>query len=137
MIASLENSLAKLAASSVVVSSGNGFPEPAQASVALVFADGTRLQAEYWRLIEDGRAGVSSFDHQQKYGLPAVIDAVQELQEKLSSRIVVEALHDEETGDLLFKFTGNIKLQILNVTGYEIWEIRFPDGTGEYSNYAK
>jgi len=50
---------------------------------------------------------------------------------------VVEALHDQETGDLLFKFTQDIKLQILNVTGYEIWQIRFPDGTGEYSNYAK
>jgi hypothetical protein len=137
MIASLKNSLAKLATSSVTVSPGNGFPEPGQASVTLVFDDGTRLQAEYWRVIEDGRASVSSFDHQQKYGLPAVIDAVQELQEKLSSRIVVEALHDQETGDLLFKFTGEIKLQILNVTGYEIWEIRFPDGTGEYSNYAK
>jgi len=32
---------------------------------------------------------------------------------------------------------GDLKLQILNFTGYEIWEIRFPDGTGEYSNYAK
>lgn len=137
MIASLENSLFKLAGSSVIVSPGNGFPEPGQASASLLFADGTRLQAEYWRLIEDGRASVSSFDHQQKYGLPAVIDAVQELQEKLSSRVVVQALHDRETGDLLFTFTGNTKLQILNVTGYEIWEIRFPDGTGEYSNYAK
>ena len=126
-----------MAASSVTISSVEAFPDPGQASVALVFADGTRLQAEYWRLIEDGRAGVSSFDHQQKYGLPVVIDAVQELQHKLASRMVVEALHDRETGDLLLKFTGNVKLQIWNVTGYEIWEIRFPDGTGEYSNYAK
>jgi hypothetical protein len=137
MIASLENSLSKLATSSAMVSPGNGFPEPGQASVLLLFADGTRLQAEYWRLIENGRASVSSFDHQQNYGLPAVIGAVQELQEKLSSRAVVKALHDQETGDLLFRITGETKLQISNVTGYEIWEIRFPDGTGEYSNYAK
>ena len=137
MIAGFDHSLSKLASSSVTVSSGNGFQEPGQASVALVFADGTRLQAEYWRLIDNGRASVSSFDHQQKYGLLAVIDAVREIQEKLQSRMVVEALHDKETGDLLFKFTGDLKLQILNVTGYEVWEIEFPDGTGEYSNHAK
>lgn len=137
MIASFDHSLSKLASSSVTVSSGNGFHEPGQASVALVFADGTRSQAEYWRLIDNGRAKVSSFDHQQKYGLPAVIDAVKEIQEKLQSRMVVEALHDKETGDLLFRFTGDIKLQVLNVTGYEVWGIEFPDGKGEYSNCAK
>jgi hypothetical protein len=49
----------------------------------------------------------------------------------------VQALHDRETGDLLLTFTGDTKLRILNVTGYEIWEVRFPDGTGEYSNFAK
>lgn len=137
MHASLEKSLSKLVASSVAVSSGNGFPEPGQASIALVFVDGTRLQAEYWRIIENGRASVSSFDHHQKYGLPEIVDAVKELQEKLRSSKVEEAHHDEETGDLLFKFTGDTKLQILNVTGYEIWEIAFPDGRVQYSNYSK
>ena len=136
MLTNFQNSLSKLAASSVKVSSGNGFPEPGQASVALLFDDGTRLQAEYWRLSEGGRASVSSFDHQQKYGLPEAIDSVQILQEKLEGKILLEAVHDRETGDLMFKFTGETKLQILNVTGHEIWEIRFPDGTGEYSNYA-
>jgi hypothetical protein len=33
--------------------------------------------------------------------------------------------------------TGRITLQVLNFAGYEIWEIEFPDRTGEYSNYAK
>ena len=137
MPVSLKSSLSKLATSSVLVSPGNGFPEPGHASVLLVFEDGTTLQAEFWRLTEDGKATFSSFDHQQKYGLPTVIDAVHELREKLTSRLVVTASHDQETGDLLFEFTDSIKLQILNVTGYEVWEIRFSDGTGEYSNYAK
>jgi hypothetical protein len=136
MAVSLQNSLSNLVGSSVTVSPGNGYPEPGQASAALLFGNGTRLQAEYWRLIEGGRASFSSFDHQQKYGLPAVIDAIKELRERLAGKLVIEAVHDQETGDLLFKFTHDIKLQILNVTGYEIWEIRFPDGTGEYSNYA-
>jgi hypothetical protein len=137
MPASLQDALSKLVTCSVVVSPGNGFPEPGQASVSLLFVDGTRLQAEYWRLIEEGAASFSSFDHQQIYGLPAAIDAVEELQKRLSGRAVVEALHDQETGDLVFKFTGDTKLQILNVTGYEIWEIRFPNGAVEYSNFAK
>ncbi len=137
MLASLQNSLSKLAGSSVTVLPGNGFPEPGMASAELFFADGTRLQAEYWRLIVDRRASFSSFDHQQIYGLPARIDAIQELRDRLVGHMVVEALHDQETGDLLFKFTQDIKLQVLNITGYEIWQIRLPDGTGEYSNYAK
>jgi hypothetical protein len=137
MRASLQNSLLRLSGSTVAVSPGNGYPEPGQASVLLLFGEGTKLQAEFWRLIEHGRASFSSFDHQQKYGLPVVIDAIQELRERLADKMVEEAVLDEETGDLLFRFTHDTKLQILNVTGYEIWDIRFPDGTGEYSNYAK
>jgi hypothetical protein len=137
MLVSLQNSLSKLTGSSVTVSPGNGFPEPGQASVDLLFGDGTRLRVEFWRLVQSGRARFSSFDHDQIYGLPVRIDAIQELRDRLAGTTVVEALHDQETGDLLFTFTQDTKFQVLNVTGYEIWEIRFPDGTGEYSNYAK
>ena len=137
MPASLQDALAKLLKSSVVVSAGNGFPEPGQASVSLLFADGTRLEAEYWRLIENGAAGYSSFDHQQKYGLPETIDAVEEVRNRLSGKTLTAALHDLETGDLVFEFNGDTKLQILNVTGYEIWQLRFPSGAVEYSNHAK
>ena len=137
MPASLQDTLSKLMNSSVLVSPGNGFSEHGQASVALMFVDGTRLQAEYWRLIEGGAASYSSFDHEQKYGLPAPINAVEELRKRLAGRIVLEALHDKETGDLVFRFSGDTKLQILNVTGYEIWEVTLPNGAVEYSNYAK
>jgi hypothetical protein len=137
MLASLQNSLSKLAGSSVMVSPGIGFPEPGMASADLLFVDGTRLQTEFWRLIEGGRASFSSFDHKQIYGLPTRIDAIQELRDKLAGKTVMEALHDQETGDLLLTFTEDVKLQVLNVTSYEIWQIKFPDGTGEYSNHAK
>src|SRR5882757_3995513 len=93
MLAGLQNSLSKLAGSSVMVSPGNGFSEPGMASVELFFTDGTRLQTEYWRVLEGGRASFSSFDHQQIYGLPARIDAIQDLQDRLVDKIVVEALH--------------------------------------------
>jgi hypothetical protein len=85
----------------------------------------------------DGKADISSFDHHQKYGLPAPIDAVVSLREALHNKPVTNAVLDSKTGDLHFEFAENITLQVFNFTSYEIWHIRFPDGTGEYSNYAK
>jgi hypothetical protein len=108
-----------------------------QASIQLLFANGTRLRAEYWRLTVGGKAGISSFDHQQKYGLPTPIDAVKTLRETLQNKSVTNAFLDFKTGDLLFEFAQDVSLQVLNFTSYETWEISFPDGTGEYSNYVK
>ena len=108
-----------------------------EAEIIIEFSNGAELRAVYWRVIVDGQHRLSSFDHLQIYGLPARIDARQELRRILTAQSISEARWDRETGDLIFDFTGNIKLQVLNFTGYEIWEITFPDGTGEYSNYAK
>jgi hypothetical protein len=137
MPASLDKFLSDLTRVSVQVSAGNGYPEPGCASLALLFANGTKLQANYWRLIDDRKVGISSFDHQQQYGLPAPIDAIRELQELIQDKFVIDARLDGETGDLIFNFDGNIKLQIFNFTGYEVWEITFPNGAVEHSNYAK
>ena len=107
------------------------------ASVQLLFADGSKLRANYWRTIKDGKAGTSSFDHQQQYGLPAPIDAIKELQEELQNKTVTDAHLDKETGDLVFHFAESVKFQVFNFTCYEIWDISFPDGTAQYSNYSK
>jgi hypothetical protein len=88
--------LSGLREASVGVLPGDGYPEPGQASVKLLFANGTWLRAEYWRLVIDGRAGISSFDHQQKYGLPAPIDAVQSLREILQDKLVTNAFLDHK-----------------------------------------
>ena len=107
------------------------------ANFELVFSEEAKLRADYWRLIRDLKERVSSFDHGQKYGLTAPIDAIKELETELQDKIVAQALLDTETGDLQFQFRENLKLQIFGLSGYEAWEIRFPAGTGEYSNYAK
>ena len=99
MRASLQNSLLKLSGSTVAVSPGNGYPEPGQASVLLLFGEGTKLQAEFWRLIEHGRASFSSFDHQQKYGLPVVIDAIQEL--RVTTDLLATFFVDQGVTDLV------------------------------------
>ena len=134
MVKSFDKSLSDLRDASVQVSEGDSYPEPGMASVDLFFSNGSRLRAEYWRIIKDGKAGRSSFDHRQKYGLPEPIDAVKELREQLQGRTVTDARMEKETGDLNFKFADNIGLQVFNFTAYEIWEFSFSDGAIEYSN---
>ena len=107
------------------------------ASIQLFFTNGTKIEAEYWRLVIEGKTCISSFDHQQKYGLPAPIDAVNILRETLQDKLVRSAFLDHKTGDLRFEFAGDITLQVFSPTSYEDWTIIFPDGTGEYSNHVR
>ena len=133
---SLEESLTKLQNAAVAIF-GNDIPDTeGQASIVVQFADGTVLKATYWRVTQNGKAQFSSFDHRQKYGLPAPVDAKTQLINLLHGKICLSAHVDKETADLVLIFADFTKLQIFNFTGYEIWEILFPNGTGEYSNYA-
>jgi len=132
-----EESLSALKGTSVVVSPGIDFLEPGVAPIQMLFANGTRLRAEYWRLVKEAKPSLTSFDHRVKYGLPEPIDAVKTLQETLQDKRVTNALLDNKTGDLVFEFAGNTVLQVFAFTGYEDWDILFPDRTGQYSNYLR
>ncbi len=129
--------LAILVNNKVQVSDEDTFPETGQAEITLTFSSGAIIRACYWRVVKDGRQLLSSFDHQQQYGLSSPIDAKKEAQKELENRNVARVEIDNETGDLILWFSGNLKLQILNFTHYEIWEVSFPDGSGGYSNYNK
>ena len=135
VVKDFDQSLSKLKGQSVRVSDSGAFPEPGAASIQMIFSDGSRLRADYWRVIKNGRAGISSFDHKQKYGLPAPIDAFASIVQDLEGKCVTEASLEARTGDLHFSF-GDIELEVFNFTGCEVWEIHFPNGTGEYSPYA-
>ncbi|WP_315741828.1 MULTISPECIES: hypothetical protein [unclassified Bradyrhizobium] len=111
--------------------------EEGTAAIGIKFSDGTTLQAFYWRLVQDGRAELASFDHQKKYGLPAPIDAKKHVSTRLTGKICRNVQFDDATGDLTLVLGETSKLQVFNFTGYESWTLRFPDGTGEYSNYAQ
>lgn len=134
---SLHDSLLSLVGSKVEVLPNHTPASSGQAPVSLRFSTGAALEAFYWRVIKDKRAAVSSFDHKQIYGLPAPINAVEVLRDELSTRRVIAADLDQETGDLSFTFSESLLVQVFNFTGDEIWELRFPDGTVEYSNYNK
>ncbi|OKO71320.1 hypothetical protein [Bradyrhizobium sp. AS23.2] len=136
MTNSFEQSLARLRKVSVAVVADNIPDAEGTAAVVVKFSDGTVLKANYWRLIQDGRVLMSSFDHQKKYGLPAPIDAKEQMSNRLDGRFCNGVQFDSETADLTLVFGETTKLQVFNFTGYEIWEIHFPDGTREYSNHA-
>ncbi len=135
MVKNFEQSLLDLKNSTVDISVAEVYRDVV--SVQLCFSNGAKLRADYWRLAKGGKARLSSFDHQQQYGLPKPIDAIKDLQEHLVGKRVTDARLARETGDLLFEFTENLNLEVFSFTGYEVWEIRFPDGTAEYSNHVK
>ncbi|MGO9483170.1 MAG: hypothetical protein ACLPX9_01100 [Rhodomicrobium sp.] len=135
MATNLQRKLAALSSQPFQVT-GEGIPfDFGQAPVRIAFADGTTLRACYWRLLKDGKAQLSSFDHLQKYGLPEPINAISRLKAELEGERFVTVRIEEGTGDLQLD-CGRLRLQVFNFTCYEIWEIAFPDGTVEYSNRA-
>lgn len=130
-------SLKRVLAAKATVMRDDATELPDEGQVSLVFEGGAVLHADFWRLILNDRQSVSSFDHNQRYGLPEPVDAVAELSKALHDKLVEDARLDAVTGDLYFEFAGNIRLQILNFTAYEVWTMTFPDGTVEYSNYNR
>ena len=101
------------------------------AAISIKSSDGTTLQAFYWRLVQDGRAQLTSFDHQKKYGLPAPIDAKKQVSSRLAGKICRNVQFDGETGDLTFILGETSKLQVFNFTGYEIWTLRHLPRSGK------
>lgn len=136
MVKDFDISLSKLKSSVAQVSPAYSGQELSDPAVQLLFTEGSRLRTDYWRLVRDGEMPLSSFDHRQKYGLPTPIDAIVDLKNILQDKSVTDVHRNKATGDLIFRFTNEIEFQVLNFTGYEVWEIHFPDGTGEYSNYV-
>jgi hypothetical protein len=137
VVKNFDKSLLEFKNETVRVAASNYYADSGRVSVELLFGNGTRLRADYWRVTKDGSANISSFDHEQKYGLPAPINAVEELKSHLGDKVLIDVRLDKETGDLLFRFSDGIIFHVFNFTGYEVWEIHFPDGSGEYSNFAK
>jgi hypothetical protein len=103
---------------------------------SIQFADGTNLRAQFWRLTKGGRPLLSIFDHRRRYGMPAPVDALRVIHDELAGKQVLDASMDGVTGDLRFRFEGDVALEVFNFTAFEIWEVKFPDGTGELSNYV-
>ncbi|MBV8892682.1 hypothetical protein [Bradyrhizobium sp.] len=121
MTKSVEQSLAGLRKTGISVAADDIPDAEGTAAVVLKFSDGTVLKANYWRLIQDGRALLSSFDHKKKYGLPAPIDAKEQLSSVLEGKICNDVQFDRETADLTLLFETT-KLQVFSFIAYD-WGI--------------
>ncbi len=55
---------------------------------------------------------------------------------ELVGNVIASCEMSATTGDLRFRFERDIELEVFNFTAFEIWELVFPDGSGELSNYA-
>jgi len=105
------------------------------ATVKLVFSGGTEIRVDYWRIISNAVPIRSSFDHGNQYGLPQPVDAIQALTKAIDGEKILAAKLDKTTGDISLEFGNHLTVQLFNFTGYEVWDLKFPDGTREVSNY--
>lgn len=104
------------------------FAEPT--SWYFTFSDAGIITAECpWRLLKGGRIVLSSDDHQQRFGLPANIDAAAKATEYLSANEVRRAEVRTGTLDILLDFSGDFRLEIIPISsGFEAWKIADPLG---------
>ena len=102
--------------------------------VTLDFQNGTSVSAPCWRLVRKDEVNLSSFDHKENYGLSDAINAPAQLSRAVVHQKVNAASVDESTGDLEFAMADGSRLQVFNFTGYESWEVSFPDGTNMHSS---
>lgn len=102
----------------------------------LQFSDGTQLRGTFWRLFRPGNFLASSFDLGEIYGNEGATNSQIRgtLEYEVKSQIVKHAAFSP-AGDLMISLENGFEIQIFNFTGYEVWEIQFPDGTSEYSNF--
>jgi hypothetical protein len=94
------------------------------------FESGGGITAECpWRLLRGGAICVSSEDHNQQYGLPAPVDAANEIAGQLAGRPVSQVTVADGSADLHVTFGSEYQLQIIPFSsGYESWEASSPDG---------
>lgn len=70
------------------------------------FSDTTRLSAQFWRLIKNGKPLVSIFDHRQKYGLPEPIDAIHVLEKRVARTDDYSRRDGRNDGRSVFRIRG-------------------------------
>jgi len=91
---------------------------------------GTLAVESLWRLVSEGRIEVTSDDHQQRFGLPTLVDASAHALQTIDAKPIRGAHFDTTTGDLTIEFVNTLRLEaIVTSGGYENWAVSKPDGT--------
>jgi len=82
-----------------------------------------------WRIIQSERIVLTSEDHEQKFGLPAPLNASARGEALLAGKFVTSAQLREATADIILTFEHELKMEILSTSaGYESWQLRDPKG---------
>ena len=77
-----------------------------------------------WRLLDNGRIRVTSQDDGHRFGLPATVDCVFEVNKRLAGAICTAIRLLEGTLDLEIKFASEHVLQLIpDSSGYEAWSV--------------
>jgi hypothetical protein len=80
-----------------------------------------------WRLIEDGRIRITSEDDGHQFGLPAPVDGVLSVGQRLGGAIITYVILRAGTLDLELQFdSGHILQFIPDSSGYEAWNVYEP-----------
>jgi hypothetical protein len=75
-----------------------------------------------WRIVNEDGIALGSEDDDQKFGLPAPIDASKLAMQLLSESCLKQITVVEKTADVTFEFESGTQLQIFNNSmGYEGW----------------
>jgi hypothetical protein len=75
-----------------------------------------------WRLLEAGRIRLTSQDNGHKFGLPAPVDLVREVNGRLAGVSAIAVVLQEGTLDLDIQFETGHRLQFISdSSGYESW----------------
>jgi hypothetical protein len=77
-----------------------------------------------WRIVEEKRIRLTSFDDGQQLGLPDPIDATREINSRLKNARVIEVSLRDSTLDLHLGFDTGHTLEIIpDSSGYEAWNL--------------
>lgn len=90
-----------------------------------VFSAAVNLRAEcLWRLLIADRIILTSEDHGHQFGLPAPVDCVTELRERVVGANVDAVSVREGTLDLAIHFQTGATLELIpDSSGYEAWQL--------------
>ena len=82
-----------------------------------------------WRLVAAQGTAVTSEDHNQRFGLPAPVDAASECLNLIAMSPISSVRLEELTADLTLALGGELSLEIVTTSsGYENWQVHDPNG---------
>jgi murein DD-endopeptidase MepM/ murein hydrolase activator NlpD len=106
-----------------------GIEIPAEGVWSFSFGNSGLTVTSPWRIRSQGSIAVAGYDHGQRFGLPAPVDAVNETLRLVSSSSVDGIAIDPETADLRISFQNGCALEVFHESsGHEGWNIASKSG---------